>query len=75
MFPLLDWHYSYIWDYLLYFNVPYCSLYDMGYTSVGNVKNTVRNPSLLAYDILQEKEVYLPAYKLLDGTKERNGRH
>lgn len=72
--PLLDWHYSYIWDYLLYFVVPYCSLYDEGYTSLGNVKNTVRNPSLLTYNVLEGKEIFLPAYKLTDAEKERYGR-
>lgn len=72
--PLLDWHYSYIWDYLLYFRVPYCSLYNDGYTSLGNMKNTLRNPSLLYYDVLQDKEVYLPAYKLMNAKEERNGR-
>lgn len=74
VFPLLDWHYSHIWDYLLYFKVPYCSLYDIGYTSLGNVENTIKNPSLLWHDVLQEKKVYLPAYKLLESEKERNGR-
>lgn len=73
--PLLDWHYSYIWDYLLYFRVPYCTLYDEGYTSLGNMKNTVRNTCLRAYDVFQEQEVYLPACKLMDAKKERNGRN
>lgn len=71
--PLLDWHYSDIWDYLLYLKVPYCSLYDMGYTSLGGVTNTIRNP----YLILNNKDgtaVYLPAHKLLDASKERSGR-
>lgn len=73
--PLLDWHYSHIWDYLLYFRVPYCTLYDKGYTSLGNMKNTIRNTSLRVYDVFQEQEVYLPACKLMDATKERNGRN
>ncbi|KRT83722.1 hypothetical protein AMK59_3739 [Oryctes borbonicus] len=71
--PLLDWHYSEIWDYLLYYQVPYCSLYDEGYTSLGGVNNTIRNPNLL-YNMDDDSEIYLPAYKLLDGNTERNGR-
>jgi len=70
--PLLEWHYSEIWDYLLHLGVPYCSLYDRGYTSLGSVTNTIKNPSLLVDDL--KTEVYLPAYKLLDASKERNGR-
>ncbi|XP_022905369.2 FAD synthase-like [Onthophagus taurus] len=72
--PLLDWNYSDIWDYLLYFQVPYCDLYDQGYTSLGSINNTIKNPSLL-YKIGCNEEVYLPAYKLLDGSKERDGRN
>lgn len=73
--PLLDWHYSDIWHYLLYYKVPYCKLYDMGYTSLGNASNTVRNPSLLYHDIYLDTEVYLPAYKMLNEDKERSGRN
>lgn len=71
--PLLDWHYSDIWDYLLFQQVPYCSLYDDGYTSLGSIDNTVVNSNLL-YSITGESCCTLPAYKLLDGSKERSGR-
>lgn len=54
--------------------MPYCSLYDEGYTSLGNVTNTIRNPSLISYDVVEEKEVYLPAYKLMNALEERKGR-
>lgn len=73
--PLLDWRYSEIWDYLLTFNVPYCSLYDKGYTSLGNMKNTVRNPQLQETNCENGTPTYLPAYKLLNETKERSGRN
>ncbi|XP_044270845.1 FAD synthase-like isoform X2 [Tribolium madens] len=73
--PVLDWHYSDIWDYLLLYKVPYCKLYDLGFTSLGNTVNTERNPSLKCYDPFDGSEFYLPAYKLLKEGKERNGRH
>lgn len=72
VFPLLDWVYSDIWDYLLTFHVPYCSLYDNGYTSLGNTNDTFPNPYLRRHDTNENK--YLPAHKLLDGSKERSGR-
>lgn len=72
--PLLDWHYWEIWDYLLSLSVPYCSLYDKGYTSLGSMDNTIRNPSLHFHDKLKNEELYLPAYKLLNEADERNGR-
>ena len=73
--PLLDWHYSDIWDYLLYYKVPYCKLYDMGFTSLGNTVNTMRNPSLICFDKAEVKDVHLPAYKLLRENTERDGRN
>ncbi|XP_025831466.1 FAD synthase-like isoform X2 [Agrilus planipennis] len=72
--PLLDWHYSFIWDYLLDLQVPYCKLYDQGYTSIGSRLNTKLNPYLYYHDPKQNIKKYLPAYKLLDVTKERSGR-
>ncbi|KAG5893180.1 hypothetical protein JTB14_000440 [Gonioctena quinquepunctata] len=73
--PLLEWHYSDIWDYLLYYKVPYCKLYDMGYTSLGNSSNTIRNPSLSYYNVELGADSYLPAYKMLNESKERSGRN
>lgn len=72
--PLLDWHFTDIWDYLLFYKIPYCELYDLGYTSLGNASNTVKNSSLLFYDVKLEKNVYLPAYKMLNEAEERTGR-
>ena len=68
--PLLEWTCKDIWQYLLDNSVPYCSLYDIGYTSIGNMKNTVQNPHLKS-DGLQ---TYRPAYELLDDEFERAGR-
>lgn len=72
--PLLDWHYFQIWDYLLYYKIPYCPLYDLGYTSLGNIDNTIKNPHLLNSDFVENKQSYLPAYKLMWEEKERSGR-
>jgi len=68
--PLLDWSCKDIWDYLISHNVPYCSLYNFGYTSVGNRNNTVPNPHLLNDD----KQTYRPAFELTDDALERAGR-
>ncbi|CAG9824894.1 unnamed protein product [Phaedon cochleariae] len=73
--PILEWHYSDIWDYLLFYKVPYCKLYDMGFTSLGNATNTIRNPSLLYRDAKLMKDVYLPAYKMMNESEERSGRN
>lgn len=67
--PLLDWTCANIWEYILSHNVPYCTLYNLGYTSIGNMNNTVPNPHLK-----NEDETFKPAFELLDDSLERAGR-
>ena len=45
--PILDWSYADVWTFLKVTAVPYCSLYDEGYTSIGSINNTVPNRYLL----------------------------
>lgn len=71
--PILEWNYREIWAFLLAFQIPYCSLYDLGYTSLGRVDNTQKNPELKNDDTTIATP-YLPAYLLKDGTKERESR-
>lgn len=71
--PLLDWSYHDIWSFLLDLNVPYCPLYDRGYTSLGDRNNTFLNPRLRSTTASGEV-VYLPAYRLDDPNLERTGR-
>ncbi|SPO29477.1 related to FAD1  len=68
--------------------VPYCLLYDQGYTSLGSTFNTLPNPELKVQDQDEndageaDKEVgdgtakgkWKPAYMLQDGSLERAGR-
>lgn len=67
--PILDWTYSQIWDFLRVFGLPYCNLYNEGYTSLGTVQSTAKNPALL-----RPNGSYAPAYELVDGSLERSGR-
>ncbi|KAH8244906.1 hypothetical protein KR032_002234, partial [Drosophila birchii] len=87
--PLLEWTYHDVWHYIHMNNVPYCSLYDKGYTSVGNRSNTIPNPHLRRPAVSQcdtcdcntasdcdsaESGGYRPAWELEDPTLERAGR-
>ena len=68
-FPILDWSYAEVWEFLMTLKLPYCSLYDEGYTSLGYRSKTAKNPKLL-----KEDGTYLPAYELKDELLERAGR-
>ncbi|XP_052867042.1 FAD synthase-like [Anopheles cruzii] len=72
--PLLEWTCDDIWSYIRDRNVPYCSLYDQGYTSIGDRTNTIPNPHL-KIETSSGDETYHPAYTLKDADKyERAGR-
>lgn len=67
--PILQWTYSDVWCFILAMKVPYCQLYDRGYTSIGAETDTLPNPELKLKD-----GSFSPAFRLVDGTKERAGR-
>jgi len=71
VFPILDWSYGQVWQFLLEHKVPYCSLYDQGYTSLGSRATASPNPLLRNSE---DSLSYAPAYTLLDDSTERQGR-
>ncbi|XP_031261673.1 FAD synthase [Pistacia vera] len=72
--PILDWSYRDVWAFILTCKVPYCSLYDQGYTSIGSIYDTVPNALLCVNNSSSSKEKFKPAYLLSDGRLERAGR-
>ncbi|XP_076450575.1 FAD synthase-like [Babylonia areolata] len=72
--PILSWTYETVWRFLRTLCLPYCSLYDQGYTSLGSMNNTHPNPSLQVIDS-HGIVSYKPAYLLMENGKERDGRN
>lgn len=48
--PILPWTYEDVWLYILDHHVPYCSLYEQGFTSIGGRSTTKPNPLLRLED-------------------------
>jgi len=48
--PIIDWSLTQVWEFIKNFEIPYCQLYDEGYTHLGNKDNTVKNKYLLKDD-------------------------
>ncbi|XP_017480705.1 PREDICTED: FAD synthase-like isoform X1 [Rhagoletis zephyria] len=72
--PLLDWSYRDIWYYTFVRQVPYCRLYENGYTSLGQKYNTQPNPHLRLFDPITKAVTYKHAAELEDSKYERAGR-
>ncbi|RLN68834.1 hypothetical protein BBJ28_00002710 [Nothophytophthora sp. Chile5] len=72
--PILRWTYADVWSFLRDCHLDYCPLYDHGYTSLGNIFDTVQNPELWRSGEDGKEGYYLPAYELKDGGSERCGR-
>ena len=71
--PIINWKYSDVWTFIRSLTIPYPTLYDNGYTSLGSRSNTLPNPNLASTDDKGRKS-YKPAYELQDGSLERAGR-
>jgi len=72
--PILEWSYEDVWSFIRRLHLPYCVLYDRGYTSLGAKQSTIPNPELKVVDE-NGKITYRPAYMLTKNSAERSGRN
>lgn len=68
--PILEFNYHDIWRFLRIYNLPYCSLYDKGFTSIGTIDDTTTNE--LLWDTRLKR--YTHPWLLSHGKYERIGR-
>ncbi|XP_063722459.1 FAD synthase-like [Symsagittifera roscoffensis] len=71
--PILNWRYSEVWNIIRTLQIPYCILYDQGYTSLGSKSRTKKNPELFV-ETIGKRDVYNPAYLLKAEETERCSR-
>lgn len=82
--PVIDWHLDEIWAFLRSPHLAdrkdgkefleYCDMYDQGYTSLGGVGDTLKNPKLRYTNPETGEDEYRPAYALTADGEERLGR-
>ncbi|KAJ9220400.1 hypothetical protein DTO169C6_7289 [Paecilomyces variotii] len=69
--PVIDWNYVDVWTFIRHLHIPYCNLYDQGFTSLGGMTDTHPNPALARKGDVTS---FRPAYELTDDDEERLGR-
>ncbi|KAG9242532.1 hypothetical protein BJ878DRAFT_425687 [Calycina marina] len=69
--PVIDWHYVEIWAFIRHLDIPFCSLYSQGFTSLGGMYDTHPNPALA---VEGDPTKFRPAYELVEDGEERLGR-
>jgi len=72
--PIIDWDYHEVWRFINFFKFKVPCLYEQGYTSLGRVHNTRKNPHLQKPSSGEGPAEYYPAWMLKDASKERESR-
>jgi phosphoadenosine phosphosulfate reductase len=73
--PIVDWSDEEVWEFIEKYRVPYCELYDQGYTRLGCIgcpMNTNREAELKKYQHIRNK--YLKAFEKMIEERKASGK-
>lgn len=68
LMPLFYWSYNMIWNFIIQTQIPYCALYERGFTYVGDQSNSIINPFLQGanpHAFLGNDNLGIPFFRIL----------
>ena len=73
--PIVDWSTSDVWEFIKNYNIPYCQLYDEGYTRLGCIGCPMQGARGMKIDFerwTKYKESYIRAFdRMLKNEKKK----
>lgn len=72
--PIIDWTDGDVWEFIKYYNIPYCSLYDKGFKRLGCVGCPMSGRRKEVLDRYPKiKKAYLHAFKRMNKERKKEG--
>lgn len=74
--PIIDWTTSNVWDFLLERKIPYCSLYDEGFTRLGCIACPMGGEKQMKFELVRYpayRQMYLRAFERMLANRAAHG--
>lgn len=74
--PIIDWTAEDVWEFIHYFNLPYCKLYDEGYDRIGCIGCPLKSVRLRKQDFIKYpkfERLYLRAFDKMIANRQLKG--
>ena len=76
--PIIDWTDKEVWDFIKLRNLPYCSLYDEGFTRLGCIGCPLSGPNGMKRDFERwpkYKDIYIRTFEKMNEVRKKEGLH